>query len=709
MDAIWGRKFYKNFRMLAIRLRAWAVLVYSDGKKKIVEGEPGNPVSAASRNRKAAMVVAEDGADHDTGTKFGIIPDVNFFAFIPENIDEEGAFYRGLTYVHLREDILNGSHPLKHAAELLFDLHDLGKIDMNQNPIWVSPEFCVMMQFTDGGTDHRCTLAKSKVAQIAVYLICRLDASYKMRCIPNNSYVSSAERCMDSLNFCLQTIVVERAKAAPALEAELAKCGNKKQIRAMCEKQGDDVKRAVSQLSMPCMIKIARAFSEQAHGGEQIRIGVAATEDDAASVLKALTSLAPLLDMSTLTNAGLHTTEGIKLFLDHLCADSSLYEFEIKKCGNQNCCVPGCGPTRMPADEFSQHVGRCPFPTKKKDPSTGKVQDEWETFDATFQKPTSEEYRPSIDPKLLDPVQAALDAKRAKHFTIKHVIGDVQCCVCGKNRPIFKLAKPKDPLDGATAVALQAAMEMHPYACGSCIVPEGPLDEKVAVETALTCGIRQSDVYYACKLFPPSCAHCGETEDLNVNQTLLGQYHVVHPICTICKEQGLPYPHSKKIDHAKTPAQQARVQKLRAGTTKVTVDKKRKRGIDSALDTEGLIQPQQPRAERIRREPFRAIGNGDTSAGVVVVVAEGTAPGGSECGENGEESIDGEDQACIVVGICRTQLQTERFVFWPEAEDYDDGEDPKSQCTYEHNDAALETEHLKNNWCVSHRLHVNQP
>ena len=135
MDAIWGRKFYKNFRMLAIRLRAWAVLVYSDGKKKIVEGEPGNPVSAASRNRKAAMVVAEDGADHDTGTKFGIIPDVNFFAFIPENIDEEGAFYRGLTYVHLREDILNGSHPLKHAAELLFNLHDLGKIDLNQNPI----------------------------------------------------------------------------------------------------------------------------------------------------------------------------------------------------------------------------------------------------------------------------------------------------------------------------------------------------------------------------------------------------------------------------------------------------------------------------------------------------------------------------------------------------------------------------------------------
>ena len=114
------------------------------------------------------------------------------------------------------------------------------------------------------------------------------------------------------------------------------------------------------------------------------------------------------------------------------------------------------------------------------------------------------------------------------------------------------------------------------------------------IETALTCGIRQSDVYYACKLFPPSCAHCGETEDLNVNQTLLGQYHVVHPICTICKEQGLPYPHSKRIDHAKTLAQQARVQKLRAGTTKVTVDKKRKRGIDSALDTEGLIQPQQP-------------------------------------------------------------------------------------------------------------------
>ena len=103
MDARYGAELQNNWKLMLIKLliRKYAAAVFSDCKKKIIEGEPGFAVAAASRNRRAVMVAAAEAADHDTGTKFSIIPFFNFFTFIPESYDEEGVFYRRIPYVHL--------------------------------------------------------------------------------------------------------------------------------------------------------------------------------------------------------------------------------------------------------------------------------------------------------------------------------------------------------------------------------------------------------------------------------------------------------------------------------------------------------------------------------------------------------------------------------------------------------------------------------
>ena len=169
-----------------IRLRQFAVAYYSDGKKKIDFGEPDAPVAAASRHRRAAMVAHCEAMDHDTGTKFAVEPNVNFFPFIPQRIDEEGAFYRGITYVHLRETLFDGSTPWKHGVELFYDLHDLGK--NNLDTAWVDPKFCVLGGFTDGGADQNMQHMKVQATQIALFLYLGIDALYRMRCTPNAVY-----------------------------------------------------------------------------------------------------------------------------------------------------------------------------------------------------------------------------------------------------------------------------------------------------------------------------------------------------------------------------------------------------------------------------------------------------------------------------------------------------------------------------------------
>ena len=107
-------------------------------------GEPGFPVAAAERGRKAVVSIHETIAvgDHDF-TRFFIIPSVVFHLSIPNTF--EGSWYIGEVFVGLKDAVFQVSSPLRHAAEL----YSLLLTRMGSKSI-----LCI---YSDGGPDHRLT------------------------------------------------------------------------------------------------------------------------------------------------------------------------------------------------------------------------------------------------------------------------------------------------------------------------------------------------------------------------------------------------------------------------------------------------------------------------------------------------------------------------------------------------------------------------
>ena len=108
---------------------------------------------------------------------------------------------------------------IKHGVELLYDLRDLGKINLGTGVC--DPNFCVLGLFTDDGSDHNIQHAAVQTARILTFLVAGVDKYTHVRVIPNHSYVSSAEWVMAALSWPLQTetVHVERAKGSPEVES----------------------------------------------------------------------------------------------------------------------------------------------------------------------------------------------------------------------------------------------------------------------------------------------------------------------------------------------------------------------------------------------------------------------------------------------------------------------------------------------------------
>ena len=121
-----------------------------DDKAKISVGEPHQPVKASSNPSKKSSIVQVGGKleamDHDQNTKCSITPSVTLMVSVPD--DPKDSFYRGEASVCVRDTVLEPSHPMRHASDLL-KLINLKNPDENEN---------YPSENTDGGNDHRCNL-----------------------------------------------------------------------------------------------------------------------------------------------------------------------------------------------------------------------------------------------------------------------------------------------------------------------------------------------------------------------------------------------------------------------------------------------------------------------------------------------------------------------------------------------------------------------
>ena len=76
----------------------------------------------------------------------------------------------------------------------------------------------MLLIYTDGGPDHRCTYMSVKLAYISLFLNLDLDVLVALRTAPSNSWANPVERIMSIVNTGLQGIGLMRHKMSEVFE-----------------------------------------------------------------------------------------------------------------------------------------------------------------------------------------------------------------------------------------------------------------------------------------------------------------------------------------------------------------------------------------------------------------------------------------------------------------------------------------------------------
>lgn len=213
----------KYFKQRAIDLKAENVKIYlffGDDKAIVKVGEPTFAIRSGVRGRVtiAPTNTTLVAGDHDMD-KVSLTPSVTLNASIPRTVQE--SFVRGDVLVTVNNSIFEASNQLRHAASLVKTMSD------KENPN-------IIMQYTDGGVDHRNTIQSVQCAAICIFKELNLDIL--ARCAPRHSWRNPAERIMSLLNLGLQNCALERERSDDATEKLLKRCGSMADIRTEAEK-----------------------------------------------------------------------------------------------------------------------------------------------------------------------------------------------------------------------------------------------------------------------------------------------------------------------------------------------------------------------------------------------------------------------------------------------------------------------------------------
>ena len=441
VDQYYGAKLYKFLRQLAVLLRDVAVFICQDDKKKVAVGEPGLPLAAANRTRAVMQTAANDCADHDFH-KFNITPSVNLFSIIPDSVD--GNWTDGPVYVHLKDSIYQQSSPWRHLAEEAYDWRDMQLLalgDVMRLPPKDRAVPAVILKYHDGGADHNITFASVQLAAIAEYLMTGADFYVSMRTVPQQSWTNPAERIMADINFGLQGTTAERDEGPEELEVRLRKCSSMAAIRKEFQ-QEPSVQNKISSLQRKPIRAITHALTRVHRNGEYLNVGPVAGEMDIEELQSIVVDngiLSSGFDVAKATKAALLADPCFKAFSQHCCR-FSLYAIQIKKCGDSECGIAGCGATTMDSVDFKRRVHWLPLPTRKPAASDQPAADqpdqsEWYSFEELYGRmETSEADCPSLAVTKVTRAMRETDKINKKWLTLQTATGMIRCTACGKWR-----------------------------------------------------------------------------------------------------------------------------------------------------------------------------------------------------------------------------------------------------------------------------------
>ncbi|XP_064646150.1 uncharacterized protein LOC135499336 [Lineus longissimus] len=434
VDAHYCAAAWRYMREMAILHREITTLVSADDKHKIKVGEPSYPLAAAERGKQVIVGPNQVMAvgDHDF-SKCTITPSVNFIIDIPTSINS--SFYRGKVHIGFKDSIFKPSSALRHAAELAEILKTRGE------GTYPTP---VLLIYTDGGPDHRCTYMSVKLAMIALFLELTLDVLIALRTAPSNSWANPVERIMSIVNTGLQGVGMMRRKMSDDFESAIAGAGSVKEMREKLPSEELKVELEES-LAFPIDI-LKNQMARLALKEKPFQSFDPASEATIDALWQQCLTVDGMLQRNDTTAKGVKNCDRLKAFMEHCCIEGH-YTFQVKKCGADDCDI--CRPLR---DERSKEVGNLPFPVLAGDGHYRPFVDVYKTV--------TKENRPSKETRTKTARKAIPFSPSVQHVRNADVM--VQCSECDKWRLVF--AKKK--LQPAKKRQLEEILEDVEFTCG---------------------------------------------------------------------------------------------------------------------------------------------------------------------------------------------------------------------------------------------------
>jgi hypothetical protein len=217
---------------------------------------------------------------------------VNLFQEIPSRLEQ--SWVQGQIKVTLNDSVFNGSHGMKHYAELALQILQRaarrhGKImfenlrqfmemkEEDKNELLAFVPVVVFIRH-DGGHDHKNTLLQNIAALVAFVELLQLHALVNNRNAPDGSWINSVECCLNILNLGLDHQSYARDECNTQ-EYLVKSCSSMKALRDLGDRD-EMVKEEWSESISGIIDDIGSRMSQLLLKDEPVTVAPSAIEDD---------------------------------------------------------------------------------------------------------------------------------------------------------------------------------------------------------------------------------------------------------------------------------------------------------------------------------------------------------------------------------------------------------------------------------------------
>ena len=349
-----------------------------DDKAVIPVGEPSRLISATARQHNRCLAPLHGAAvaalDHDFHV-CGVIPSVAFKCEIPDSPSD--SFFSGDVHVVLKDKIFYPSNAFRHGTEIARLVRD------KYSPDGVVADKPIMIQYTDGGPDHRTTYGSVHLASIAQFLLLDLDLFVTARTAPMGSWANLAERVNSLLNMGLQHVALDRTSMTDNMEDQMRRISCMRDARRLSDRS-HAFKASLEASVQPVLTLLQERLSRLKLKGQRVEVSMAASDAEVTDFFDSLHVIDVSLQQDKVTQKDLSKCARLVDFMAKHCRQRQ-YMFQVKKCPLDevdNCWYCFFNPPRLPQDIYQD---LCFVPDPMPDPNQ---QGRFQPFENVYGRPS---------------------------------------------------------------------------------------------------------------------------------------------------------------------------------------------------------------------------------------------------------------------------------------------------------------------------------